>query len=523
MVRRGAPDGAATYLRRALAEPPGPAERPRLLLECGLAETLGDGQAAVAHLREVADDPHTDPVTFAEAAYVLTHTLLFAGTEGESTVFARDAAARLAPQFVDQRQALAALERASAYMDAGDPGVWAGQPPPPVTGDGLGARMLATERAWELCVGGQSRQDAVEWARFGLADGRLVREDPGLFWVIGALVIDLTDEDPRPFWDDALTVAHTRGSLFSVMSVHLWRGFHQWRRGDLPEAYQLLSLATEQGARWAGGLPNFAATYGLAFQVGVLIDRGDLAAARRFVDDRRTGLRLGEGARLFDEAHAQLLLAERRFDDALDLLDKRAARITRPANPMWPYFQGRALRARALAGLGRYSQAQDAAEQVLTDAREWGVPSAVGYALRLVGELRQARPGPGGDGVAELREAVALLGTTACRVENLRALVALADAIAHDSPERLDLLRQALRLAEQCGATGLRDAVRERLVRAGITVPAEPDTALTLTTTERAIAAMAAGGADEREIAQALFLTPRSVRDVLDRIAGSPA
>ena len=48
-------------------------------------------------------------------------------------------------------------------------------------------------------------------------------------------------------------------------------------------------------------------------------------------------------------------------------------------------------------------------------------------------------------------------------------------------------------------------------------MPAEPDTASALTTTERTITAMAAAGADEWKIAQTLFRTPNSVREVLTR------
>ena len=60
---------------------------------------------------------------------------------------------------------------------------------------------------------------------------------------------------------------------------------------------------------------------------------------------------------------------------------------------------------------------------------------------------------------------------------------------------------------------------------AGHPVADQPNSAITLTTTERRIAAMADSGADVREIAQALFLTPHTVEitleSVRDRLASS--
>ena len=48
--RKGAADSAVAYLRRALAEPPPPELRPRMLTELGLAETLTDAPQAIEHL-----------------------------------------------------------------------------------------------------------------------------------------------------------------------------------------------------------------------------------------------------------------------------------------------------------------------------------------------------------------------------------------------------------------------------------------------------------------------------------------
>lgn len=494
-LRRGAPDGAAAYLRRALAEPPEPHLRPAVLLALGQVETLGDGPAAIAHLREAYDDPATDPATFAEVARMLIHTLIFAGPEGDAPAFARHASARLAAEFVDERQAMTALERVAAYMYSGEPFV-AGGFTGEISGDGLGARMLAVCRAWELLVRGEGREEAVRLARFALDGETLLDGDPGLFWVIAGVVLENSDVGAGTLWDDALAQGHTRGSLFTVLAAQLWSGWRDWQRGDLPEAVHRLVAANEQSLAW-GGVPALGISYGEACLIRVLVDQGRPAEARAFVDEHLDRPRVGDGVRLVNQAHAYLLMAEGRPADALPLL---TASVT--GNPQW--FEERSLRAQALAALGRTQEALEAAELDLAAMRRWGSRRAVGRALRLAGDIARDAD--------RLREAVELLGGTEARLEYTRALFALGRVV--DNP--VDLLREALKLAEECGALGLRAEIAAALSARGEEVPAEPP--VQLTTGERRMLSMAEGGADEREIAQALFLTLHTVRDTLAAI-----
>ncbi|MEU7870924.1 BTAD domain-containing putative transcriptional regulator [Dactylosporangium sp. NPDC049140] len=511
-LHRGAPDGAAAYLRRALAEPPEPALRPAVLLQLGQVETLGDGPAAIAHLRAAYDDPAIDPVTFAAAARMLIHTLIFAGPEGNAPAFARQALARLGPGFGDERQAMTALERIAAYMYSGDAHV-AGDFDARIEGDGLGARMLAGARAWELLARGENLDEAVRLARFALADGVLLDGDPGLFWVVAAVVLEDTDAGAGTLWDDALTQGHTRGSLFTVLAAQLWSGWRDWRRGDLPEAVHRLRAANDQSLAW-GGVPALGISYGEAYLIRALVDQGRLAEARAFLDEHLDRPRVGDGVRLVNQAHAYLLMAEGSFARALALLPAQFP----PGNPQW--FEERSLRAMALAGLGRTAEARALAEEDLAGLRRWGSRRGVGRGLRLAGELT-------GD-AGRLGEAVELLAGTGARLEHARALLALSRVAAEPPPadpvstgeacviEPADLLREALKAVEECGALGLRAEIAAALTARGEDVPAEPP--VQLTTGERRILALARGGADEREIAQAVFLTPQAVRDTLAAI-----
>lgn len=497
---RGAPDASVAYLRRALSEPPVPAVRPHVLLSLGQVETFGDGSAAVRHLRE-AYASLADPELRASVALTLALTLVFAGATGEATRFAQRAQAELPAELTDQRQGLLGLERISGYMYDQDP-----RPGVDLTldGDGPGARMLAAAMAWEAFLDGADRQRAVALARFAMADGVLVEADIGLLWVAATMVLQHADEDTRPIWDALLATAHRQGAMFSALAVHLWRGHGEWQRGELREAYQSFSNSNEQFRAWGTRLGT---SYGEAFIVGVLLDQGDVAGARAYLDANRHALRITDGLRLFIEMEAEVLMAEGRYAAALSRLDSTAGLMVRVANPVWRPWRSR--RARALAGLGRRGEAVPLVERELELARAWGTPSLAGRTLRVLGELR------GADGVDELREAVELLSSGDARLELARARYALA---RHARPgEAAALLREAYLAADACGAAGLCRLVAAALGRAGVEPPRQPSAA-TLTTTERRIVARYVNGADAREIAEEFFLTPRLVQTTLDAV-----
>ena len=75
-VARGAVDNSASYLRRALEEPPPPEIRPPLLLDLGEVEALTRGEDGARHLRE-AYEGLTDIALRVRAANALGRTLLF--------------------------------------------------------------------------------------------------------------------------------------------------------------------------------------------------------------------------------------------------------------------------------------------------------------------------------------------------------------------------------------------------------------------------------------------------------------
>jgi DNA-binding CsgD family transcriptional regulator len=100
------------------------------------------------------------------------------------------------------------------------------------------------------------------------------------------------------------------------------------------------------------------------------------------------------------------------------------------------------------------------------------------------------------------------------RLEHAKSLAALGAALrrAGKPTEARDPLRSALEVADVCGAGRLADDVRTEIYATG----ARPRTAaltgiLALTASERRVADLAAAGQTNRDIAQTLYVTPKTI------------
>jgi DNA-binding NarL/FixJ family response regulator len=113
-----------------------------------------------------------------------------------------------------------------------------------------------------------------------------------------------------------------------------------------------------------------------------------------------------------------------------------------------------------------------------------------------------------------LNEAAAVLESSPARVEHARALTDLGAALrrANRRVDARDTLRAALDAADACGATPLAERARHELRAAGARPRRPRATGVqALTASERRIAEMAAEGLSNPEIAQALFVTKKTV------------
>jgi DNA-binding CsgD family transcriptional regulator len=126
--------------------------------------------------------------------------------------------------------------------------------------------------------------------------------------------------------------------------------------------------------------------------------------------------------------------------------------------------------------------------------------------------LRASSRGP--HGVALFEEAVDLLGESPAKLEHAKARTELGAALrrANRRVAARDHLRRAVELATICGAASLAARAERELLATG----ARPRRVAlsgvdSLTPSERRVAEMAAEGRTNREMAQALFVTQRTV------------
>jgi DNA-binding CsgD family transcriptional regulator len=505
--RTGAADSAVEHLTRALAEPPPAPLRGEVLLRLGRAELLTHGPNAVAHLGE-AYELQPDPEARAAVAQLLGRALLFTGRPVEAAELARRAASGLPPGHEDLSAQLEAFELMAVFFGGGDPGSLRRLEPHrtlPVP-DGLGAKMLAAVAAQEWAYAGGPSNVCTELSLQALAGGALLETDFELLGITALATLVLADSDAAlDAMDAALADAHRRGSLFAKAAVSLWRGFALLRFGDLAEAERSIRTGLDEFEQWGFGDVG-ALVHGAAFLSAVLLERGDLTGARAALRRSHDPGDGSEAARYWCHSRLQLLVADGRVDEALQVADDAARRFGYLRHPMDTSW--RSLKAVALDGLGRREEALGLLADELVLARAWGAPGTVARTLRILGTLRRER------GLDHLREAVDISAGSPAQLEHAKALVALGAALRRAGQVRAarDPLRLALEAAAACSADGLVDQARTELYAAG----ARPrTTALTgpgsLTASERRVVDLAAQGATNRDIAQALFVTPKTV------------
>jgi hypothetical protein len=152
--------------------------------------------------------------------------------------------------------------------------------------NGVGARMLRAVEAWDWAMRGGSAGACAELASAALADGTLIAADPGFMTIVAAGVLVLADQDEvLAVWEAAMAEAHRVGSAFAVCGVDLWRGWTWLQRGELAEAENSLRAALE-GTLLVEDQYGVGMDYVSAFLSRVLLERGDLAAARTALANR---------------------------------------------------------------------------------------------------------------------------------------------------------------------------------------------------------------------------------------------
>ena len=502
---KGDLDAASSLLERALAEPPEPELERNLLLELGRVEGMTSLPAAAKHLHgayELADDPATRGF----AADQLARTLMFLGAPDESAALAREAAAELPPELADLARRLEAVELFAVVFGAepqSDQHERLAAAREIDVSAGVGARSLAAVAAWDWAQRPGPAERVCALARAALDGGELLAAD-GLMPMAAAVTLALADLDEAlEAWDAQRAEAHRKGSLMRIGGVNLWSGYTHYLRGDLIEAESELRASLETATDW--GMPAEAQWTGTVL-AEVLVERGAIDEASALLEAAGDAPSRSDYAILADRTRMRLLLAEGRPNEALEhgkAFELHADRKQHPRFAPW-----RSLTAQALDRLGRHDEAVTLAEAEVEIARSWGTPGTVGRSLRVLGTILHA------EGHEQLEEACDVLEQAPARLEQAKALAALGGALRHarKPTEAREPLRRALELADICGAQPLVDTVRSEIYATG----ARPRTTalagvLALTASERRVADLAAGGQTNRDIAQTLYVTPKTV------------
>ncbi len=307
------------------------------------------------------------------------------------------------------------------------------------------------------------------------------------------------------------------GSARGLVAVYSALGFLKLRLGALPEADAAAQVALRvlQEGDFTPGLP-FAATV----LADVAVEAGELDVAEELIALLpQEGWPAGVGTVLIPAARGRLRLAQGRAAEAGRDFETCASMFS---SEIWGtemrdvgYLHARAGAAQALLLLGDREQARQAAEAELADVRVFGAPRALGVALRAAG-LAEGNS----RGLELLNESVAMLRRSPALLERAHSLTEQGAALrrAGRRTAAREALGEALDLAASCGARPLTARTREELKATG----ARPRRVWrsgveALTPSELRIARLAAAGRSNRQIAQELYVTLKTVEAHLSR------
>jgi DNA-binding CsgD family transcriptional regulator len=523
--RSGAPESAALFLRRVLAEPPTPGDRSGLLLELGMAEASAGMAGWPEHLQQAVDAaPNVVAAAgaamvlglalsraqrFAEAVEVLDRATSSLGSSHSELALRLEAAA-VVPGLNDPVTAPSAALRAETLRDrtAHHPA-----PPPELlavaawtsiltnepaeAGAELGARALLAE------VSAPSGSEDRPW----FAEPTFARATLALFCAERYAQI-------RPLVDASIAQAQATGDGGRLAVCLAIRGWLALRRGDLraAEADTQMALAAAE----LPAPPLYRVMNG-GVLVKALIEQGELEAAERVLAqldlEADRGMVTAAPLRL---ARGRLRVGQGRVAEGLADFLGVGESLTRAMVTSPSYVPWRSAAALAQLALGDHESAERLAEEELLLARAFGAPRALGVALRAAGVVA------GGDsGASLLREAIDALERGDATLERARALADLGAMLRRRNrrTEARELLREALDTAHRAGARPLAEQAETELRATGARPRRVVLTGLdSLTASERRIAELASQGLSNREIAQTLFVTARTVEGHLTSI-----
>ncbi|MCD9145951.1 AAA family ATPase [Streptomyces albireticuli] len=504
---------AVRYLRRALDAELTGTQRQVVRIELARASAPVAPATALEHLRHALDDA-TDPRDRAhiaveygrtalgtpdapEAVHVLGGVLetlrTDLGTGPADAELRTSVAAALLITAVNEKAAMAeARERADAW--------------PVPRGDNPAERQLLAVMSALAAFDGRPARQAVALARRALR----VEEPAPVGWrVFGAsVVLGLADETDEALagLGRALSSSRDRYEPWMHMTVLAGRSVVRHSAGDVAGAAADARAAVELAETTDG--PRSPMPY-IALGTA-LLSQGQLDRAENIL------ARGGRGTdRQIWEWHHYLYAKGRARRERGDLagaleLWQRCGRSLEEAGVTNPVLAPWWLPAASvLAQQGRTADAAALVESARERVRRWGTPRGIGLGLLAAGVVAEGRAR-----LDLLAEAVDALAASPARLEQAKAQYQLGyELLRHeDTRGARRHLRGAIELATRCGYHILGGLARKLLVAAGGRMPQLAASPVdSLTDSERRVAALARRGVSNKEIADALFVTPRTV------------
>jgi DNA-binding CsgD family transcriptional regulator len=520
-AQRGAPASAVPFLRRTLDEALTSEDRVDVLLDLGDAErAAGKLPDAAEHLREavrLADDPiiraralvelgrtiGPDPAAHRELLALLEGTL-----PGASTLeLDRDLELRLKGAFLTAAFTAGSGDQPRVREIAAELAQLPGDTPvesialcgviESMVQRGLLVPSIAFNAAGIGSLAERAAYHADELLAAGVRDSRAHGLLLALRWT------DHLDAAER-VTDQWTEIAHRQGSEEAFAAARVHSSHLNRMRGRLRQAEADAETAT-------AATPPHGVNYVMACVAltDCLISKGDLDAAQAACN----AIGFGEQIPPFPPyggvlgIRAELRCALGRHAAALADYDA----LTRRPGPRNGGNITTILAAiESHHALGHQDVVKTELDQALTLAQQWGTPSAIGSVMRVRGRLA----GDPAHAIEDLRTAIEYLQRSPRRLVYARALTDLGSALrrAGRRSDAREPLRAGYDLARECGAHGLAETARLELAASGVRLRRERLTgAESLTASERRIADLAAAGASNAEIAQALFVTVKTV------------
>jgi len=508
---RGDPPSARRYLERALAEPPGDAVLGSVHLELAGAMAALGAPEADAHYDEGlarAAAPHER----AQARLAQGHALIATGRwQDAARVFEQGLQDAEGPD-IELKSRLEAGFVSSALVGLVDR-EQASERLARILGSPLTdpahrelAAWLAFQHSVTVSASASESSALARRAVSGVPLETLVRGTQVIELAAGALVAAGELDEDIAMLDAAIEAAQRIGAYGKAAIYAYCRSLAHLLSGHIVESIadaQAAVAAHEQG--WEVFYPGTCASLAQA-----LLERGDIGAAAQVIalDDDRWRQRL-DFQFMVPIARGRVRMARGDHEGAVEELTraKEAGEQLGLSSPSI-LADWRTWYAVAMARIGNRDAADRIARESLDLANRWGAPIARARALWAAGLVG------GSGGIDQLREARAIAETTSAALLEAGMRVDLGAALRRTgrTVEAREELGLAADLAHRIGATALLERARDELAAAGTRLRRYAVQGIeSLTPSELRVARLAAEGRTNREVAQALYVTPKAV------------